>query len=512
MHHVRFTSSKVFGTTMMLLSMNTYLALLWGMFVLLSTESMSASIPVTSRINTTPEPNMTTKQLSSISAHVVHKETETQPATRQPTHKPAEASATANTVSPLTPTIETEEATVTESSNDITADLVAMNTAAETTNSSRPRLLDISTAVSTAAGEPSLSTTISETAKPTEGQLHQQSPTTPTDMNSSSAGTSAVSLSTETVSLPQPTSTKPEVTFEVSSATSPASTQTPVFIKNLSRSSAITTTTMTENPSSEAAPVFDSTSMPFTVSETTTSTELSSTSQPMSVMRTHISTSANPASEAAPVSDSTSIPLTVSETTTSTELSSMSQPVSVTRTHVATSDVTDTSSTSESPTFLFSNDSATSTATAASTSPRRDPHAPTTSLISTNKSTLATTTAPCEASKSPLEVQPCSSRGVVKHCLITIAALAGLATVFMVSTIVLCTKLSARKYKVKKPSQSTEMICISALLPERNHTYTRQRNPVPNGVLVIHHGGDSDEDGGDNLTLSSFLPENDRYV
>uniref|UniRef100_A0A8C4I6S6 P-selectin glycoprotein ligand 1 n=1 Tax=Dicentrarchus labrax TaxID=13489 RepID=A0A8C4I6S6_DICLA len=273
----------------MLLSMNTYLALLWGIFVLLSTESMSVSIPVTGRINTTTEPNKTTKQLPSISAHVVHKETETQPATQQPTHKPAEASATANTVSPPTPTIETEEATVAESSNDITAGLVSMNTAAETTNSSRPRLLDISTAVSTA---------------------------------------------------------------------------------------------------------------------------------------------------------------------------------------------------------------------------------PTTSQISMNKSTPATTTAPCEASESlpSSTVHPCSSRGVVKHCLITIAALAGLATVFMVTTIVLCTKLSARKYKVKKPSQSTEMICISALLPERTQTYTRQRNPVPNGVLVIHHGGDSDEDGGDNLTLSSFLPENDRYV
>ncbi|XP_051267721.1 uncharacterized protein LOC127370063 [Dicentrarchus labrax] len=500
---------------MMLLSMNTYLALLWGIFVLLSTESMSVSIPVTGRINTTTEPNKTTKQLPSISAHVVHKETETQPATQQPTHKPAEASATANTVSPPTPTIETEEATVAESSNDITAGLVSMNTAAETTNSSRPRLLDISTAVSTAAGEPSLSTTISETAKPTEGQLHQQSPTTPTDMNSFSAATSAAFLSTETVSLPQPTSTKPEVTFEVSSATSPASTQTSVFIKNLSRSSAFTTTTMTENPTSEAAPVSDPTSMPFTVSETTTSTELSSTSQPMSVMRTHISTSANNASEAAPVSDPTSKPFTVSKT--STELSSMSQPVSVTRTHAATSDVTDTvgsSSTSEPPTILFSNNSATSTA--ASTSPIGifSPHEPTTSQISMNKSTPATTTAPCEASESlpSSTVHPCSSRGVVKHCLITIAALAGLATVFMVTTIVLCTKLSARKYKVKKPSQSTEMICISALLPERTQTYTRQRNPVPNGVLVIHHGGDSDEDGGDNLTLSSFLPENDRYV
>lgn len=72
--------------------------------------------------------------------------------------------------------------------------------------------------------------------------------------------------------------------------------------------------------------------------------------------------------------------------------------------------------------------------------------------------------------------------------------------------------LSARKYKIKKPSQDTEMMCISSLLPEMNYSYTRQRNPVPNGVLVIHNGRDSDEDMADNLTLSSFLPENDRFI
>ncbi|RVE65796.1 hypothetical protein OJAV_G00119950 [Oryzias javanicus] len=104
-------------------------------------------------------------------------------------------------------------------------------------------------------------------------------------------------------------------------------------------------------------------------------------------------------------------------------------------------------------------------------------------------------------------VKTCSTRGLVNKCLIAVGALAVLATIFMVSTIVLCAKLSARKQKPRRRKESTEMICISSLLPERHHNYTRQRNPVTNGVLVFPAGGDSDEDGGDNLTLSSFLPE-----
>ncbi|KAM9841818.1 uncharacterized protein ACBR49_015243 [Aulostomus maculatus] len=132
----------------------------------------------------------------------------------------------------------------------------------------------------------------------------------------------------------------------------------------------------------------------------------------------------------------------------------------------------------------------------------------------TTKSTPVTTKAPRETSKIPTSTgnHPCSTHSVVTQCLIAIASLGGLATVFIVSTIVLCTKLSTRKYKIKKSQPATEMMCISSLLPERNYNYTRQRAPVRNGILVMHSGGDSDEDVSDNLTLSSFLPDNDRYV
>uniref|UniRef100_A0A8C5HH11 P-selectin glycoprotein ligand 1 n=1 Tax=Gouania willdenowi TaxID=441366 RepID=A0A8C5HH11_GOUWI len=131
-------------------------------------------------------------------------------------------------------------------------------------------------------------------------------------------------------------------------------------------------------------------------------------------------------------------------------------------------------------------------------------------MKSTPKSTITTQ----QVSKGPTttEVSSCSTNSVVKHCLIIIATLAAIATIFIICTIVLCTKLSARRYSIRRNPQGTEMMCISNLLPDRNPTYSRQRNPVRNGILVIPGCGDSDEDGGDNLTLSSFLPDNDRYV
>lgn len=128
-----------------------------------------------------------------------------------------------------------------------------------------------------------------------------------------------------------------------------------------------------------------------------------------------------------------------------------------------------------------------------------------------------TTPNPTKVTTTTQNTTQCSSRDVQKLCLIVIAILAVVATVFIISTTVLCTKLSSRKYKLKRQHQrGTEMMCISSLLPDRsNHQpvrYTRQRSPVRNGVLVIHNCDDSDDEAGDNVTLSSFLPENDRYV
>ncbi|XP_070706755.1 P-selectin glycoprotein ligand 1 [Pempheris klunzingeri] len=442
---------------MMLLSVKMYLAVVWGTCVLFSMESMSASIPGSSSINPTAEPNKTTKQ--QISAHVVSNETETQSVTWQPALEPAEISVAATAAEPTVPlTVETEEAIAgnsSDTSKDSTAGFLAMNTVTAATSSSGSRLVHASAAVTTAASEAQSphSTAMSETAERTEGPLRRQSHTTSTDVTAPAA-----SFATTSAAPQLPSTTKPGVIAQFFSTTSPAhSTQSLVFIQNRRTPSLSTTTTA--KPTSEAAPAFEPTSLPVAINVTSTS---------------------------------------------STERSPAFQPIS-------TSQFTGTagsSSTAEPPAISFSTDSdITTTATAVSTSPagilmpKRLP-------VQTTTSARATTRAPHEASGT--EAEPCSTRGVVKHCLIVIASLAALATIFMVSTIILCAKLSTRKYKVKKPQQATEMMCISSLLPERNYTYSRQRNPVANGVLVIHSGGDSDEDGGDNLTLSSFLPENDR--
>lgn len=455
---------------MLLLRMKMYLALLWGTSVLFSIESMSASIPATSSINSTTEPDKTTEQL--ITAHVAHNATETQPVVWYSTDKPAGVSVSAAAETTVLPTVETEESTVTYSSdgsNDRKAS-VSTNTAAAPASSPGPQLLHTGTAMTTAAGEEtsSNSATIAGTATPTEDQFHHHSPSTLTDLTSSNATASAASLAT--VSLSQPTSTtQPEVTSSLYSTASPSRpTQTSAFPQNLSSPSASPAPTVTVNSTSEAAPVFDSTASPVTTSETSAA---------------------------------------------STQRSSTSQYASVTETHISMSEFTDpggSSSTAEPPAVSSSTESANTTTSAAGIF---IPHVPKRLPIPTPKSTPATAAVPREASKSPpsTEVQTCSTRGVVKTCLIAIASLAALATIFIVSTIILCTKLSARKYKVK-PQPATEMMCISALLPERTYTYTRQRNRVTNGVLVMHGSGDSDEDGGDNLTLSSFLPENERYV
>nr|XP_020441380.1 P-selectin glycoprotein ligand 1 [Monopterus albus]XP_020441381.1 P-selectin glycoprotein ligand 1 [Monopterus albus] len=448
---------------MMLCNMKTCLTLLWGVPLLFSVETKNASIPETHSSNTITEPNRTTHELTS--SHLLHSETATQPASWDPTHKPAEVSVAATAETPVSPTVETQETTVrskSNSSNSSTAGLGAVNTVAATVSSAGPRLLHAITTASET--QPSHNTEVSETARPTGDQ---QSPTTSTNITAPAA---IFAASSATVSSPKPTSiTEPEVTSALSSTSSNNLTQVPHFIQNLN------TTTVTTNPTSEAAPTTDPTSLPVIITETST---------------------------------------------TSTELSSIFHPISGTRSHISTSQFPNTkgsNSDTESSAISVSTDSS-SSATSISASPPGilNPRGPKTSPVPTAKSTTGTTTtaAPCEVSRSPTstEGQLCSTRGVVKHCLIVIASLAGLATIFMVSTIVLCAKLSSRKYKLKKPQQATEMMCISALLPERNYSYARQRNPVTNGVRVILTGEDSDEEGGDNLTLSSFLPESDRIV
>ncbi|XP_064209643.1 P-selectin glycoprotein ligand 1 [Anguilla rostrata] len=103
---------------------------------------------------------------------------------------------------------------------------------------------------------------------------------------------------------------------------------------------------------------------------------------------------------------------------------------------------------------------------------------------------------------------PLRKDGLVSQCLIAIATLAGVATIFIVSTTVLCTKLSSAKYRYRmdRVANGTEMVCISSLLPDGNGPHSAPRRPRSNGALLPN----LEDDEGDDLTLHSFLPETDR--
>ncbi|XP_026865051.1 P-selectin glycoprotein ligand 1 isoform X1 [Electrophorus electricus] len=100
------------------------------------------------------------------------------------------------------------------------------------------------------------------------------------------------------------------------------------------------------------------------------------------------------------------------------------------------------------------------------------------------------------------------------RCLIAIAVLAGLATTFIVITIVLATKLAGRKYRHQPhvlEDLDTEMLCISRVVSggfggggsDMDRPVPKPRRPRNNGVLIPT----TDDEDGDDLTLNSFLPD-----
>ncbi|XP_055723860.1 uncharacterized protein LOC129814821 [Salvelinus fontinalis] len=133
------------------------------------------------------------------------------------------------------------------------------------------------------------------------------------------------------------------------------------------------------------------------------------------------------------------------------------------------------------------------------------------------KTTTTMTTLPSKKDPSGGGGLPCSPTrrdGLVSQCLIAIASLAAVATFFMVSCIILCTKYSSRKhrYRVGTNNRGTEMVCISALLHDDNGPHWRPHIPKSNGALLPGTELDSDEEGGDDVTLHSFLPDNEQRV
>ncbi|XP_048875613.1 P-selectin glycoprotein ligand 1 [Brienomyrus brachyistius] len=130
-------------------------------------------------------------------------------------------------------------------------------------------------------------------------------------------------------------------------------------------------------------------------------------------------------------------------------------------------------------------------------------------LLTTTSAKTKTPTIHHEGNNASGGSNSCLSRkdGLVSQCLIAIASLAAVATFFMVCTIFLCTKLSAQKHRYRMSmNQGTEMMCISSLLPDGDVAHAKLRYPKSNGALIPS----ADESEGDDLTLHSFLPENER--
>uniref|UniRef100_A0A8C3P0U3 P-selectin glycoprotein ligand 1 n=1 Tax=Cyanoderma ruficeps TaxID=181631 RepID=A0A8C3P0U3_9PASS len=100
---------------------------------------------------------------------------------------------------------------------------------------------------------------------------------------------------------------------------------------------------------------------------------------------------------------------------------------------------------------------------------------------------------------------PWESSGVMSKCLLAILVLGLVAAIFLVSTGVLGTLLWRRARTGERRFSPTEMVCISSLLPDAETAAGPRPVPARRHKLLLPEG--SSEPDGDNLTLSSFLPE-----
>uniref|UniRef100_A0A803YQX6 Selectin P ligand n=2 Tax=Meleagris gallopavo TaxID=9103 RepID=A0A803YQX6_MELGA len=125
---------------------------------------------------------------------------------------------------------------------------------------------------------------------------------------------------------------------------------------------------------------------------------------------------------------------------------------------------------------------------------------------------------PWEVNTTPLSMKPWGTTtsepsddlwdnsSLMNKCLLAILLLALVAGFFMVCTAVLGTLLWRRVRTARRQLGPTEMICISSLLPDSE----RAANNGPRRGIPVRHRlliDASSEADGDNLTLSSFLPE-----
>lgn len=148
-------------------------------------------------------------------------------------------------------------------------------------------------------------------------------------------------------------------------------------------------------------------------------------------------------------------------------------------------------------------------------------HSVTTVAITTTHSVLRTTTTPKVTPTKRSTTQKTTTKtttttscttpehkkdSIVFRCLIVIAVLASVTLVFIVTTVVLATKLASHRYQYRASLlQDTEMVCISALMNDTDHPIPHPKHPKSNGALIPN----TEDEEGDDLTLNSFLPDAD---
>lgn len=101
---------------------------------------------------------------------------------------------------------------------------------------------------------------------------------------------------------------------------------------------------------------------------------------------------------------------------------------------------------------------------------------------------------------------PWDDNALMNKCLLAILLLALVAASFMVCTAVLAALLCRRARTARHQLSPTEMVCISSLLPDGEAPATNGPRLGPHRHRKLLADGSSEADG-DNLTLSSFLPE-----
>ncbi|KAM9178684.1 P-selectin glycoprotein ligand 1 isoform 1-T2 [Mergus octosetaceus] len=121
------------------------------------------------------------------------------------------------------------------------------------------------------------------------------------------------------------------------------------------------------------------------------------------------------------------------------------------------------------------------------------------------------TTAPSDSKPGGKAVEeppaiPWDDNALMNKCLLAILLLALVAAAFMVCTGVLAALLCRRARTARHQLSPTEMVCISSLLPDGEATTANGPRLGPHRHRKLLTDGSSEADG-DNLTLSSFLPE-----